>query len=408
MDFEKKYPLDADSTVADWGLDSNPGIIAASESVDPSTREKIKEEIRRKEKLVDHIDDYLAKNISETVRIPDEEIRIGDPRHAALDKGYDKWSREEEQIKERIAELRKTIGEKDSDAVLPPESRRNPVVDPLDELMTAEPRGFFGKLAKRLFSPYETIRSWFRNDKSDGNAGKEIPAGEHNDGIYADFGENPFPMKSSKENIRPMEASLEPKESAPALSIPPRDPYEHERYVRGASGSAPVEPIEPDESLLGNISEKTEEDRISDLRSRDAVGFSAASSSSGPEAVSGGSKESPLSWKFGMDPEMSYEVEELSAEDMVRKAEELGAVYTELLEDSRKHPRLQESYGAQSEIAKESYVDALGVARLTLAAELRVEPEGSRRKELMAAFASVVSKLRALEDVPEERDRKVA
>lgn len=407
MDFEKKYPLDADSTIADWGLDSNPGIIAASESVDPSTREKIKEEIRRKEKLVDHIDGYLVKNISETAKLPDEEIRNGDAQYEVLKKGYGKWSSEEEQIKERIAELRETIGEKGTDTVLPPESRRNPVVEPSDDPVITESSGFFGKLAKRLLSPYETIRSWFRNDKSDGNVGKEIPAGEHNDGIYADLGENSFPMKSSKEDIRPIEASREPKEFDPPVSIP-KDLYEHERYVRGASESVPVEPIEPDESLLGNVSEKTEKERMSKLRSRDAMGFSAASSSSGPEAVSGGSKEEPLSWKFGMDPDMSYEVEELSAEDMVRKAEELGAVYAEILEDSRSHPRLRESYEMQSEIAKESYVDALGVARLTLAAELRGEPEGNKRKELMTAFASVVSKLRALEDAPEERERKAA
>lgn len=407
MNFETKYFSDSDSTILGLESDLNPRDTTLSGPIDPSTRKKIEEEIARKEKLVDHIDGYLVKNIAKMADIPDEEARSARTLDEALDKGYKKWSGEEERIRERITELREAIGEKDADIVLPPESRRNPVIEPMDEPITVEPRGFFGKLANRFLSPYETVRSWFRNDKSDESAGKEIPAGESDGGVHTDLGENPFPMKSSKEDIRPIEASREPKEFDPPASIP-RDLYEHERYVRGASESVPVEPIEPDESLLGNVSEKTEKERMSKLRSRDAMGFSAASSSSGPETVSGGSKEKPLSWKFGMDPDMSYEVEELSAEDMVRKAEELGAVYTELLDASRKHPRLRESYEMQSEIAKKSYADALGVARLTLAAELRGEPEGSRRKELMAAFASVVSKLRALEDVPEERQRKAA
>jgi hypothetical protein len=412
MNFERKPVPEATSTITGWNSDSNPGSVVVSDPVDVSMHEKIQEEIRRKEKLIGNIEGYLAKNIAETAKLPDEMAHSGDARHEILSEGYEKWSGEEERIRNRIGELKEMIGKKDADIVLSPESRQNPVIVSTDESVDdesidAEPRGFFGKLAKRLLSPYEKIRSWFRRDEPEKRTNKGAPVGGGSYRDYADIGENPFPKESFKEEAPPVMASPEPKEPATPASIPEGDLFGQERYVRGTSGLASAEPIEPDASLQ-MTSEEAEKERVLKLRSRDAMGFSDGSSSPlNPELVPD-DKGNSFSWRFGMDPEMTYEVKELPAEDAVRKAEDLGVIYAGLLDDSQNRPRVQETSGTELEIAKESYADALKVARLALAAELRGKPEGTRRKKLMSTFASVVSKLRALEDAPEEREQKAA
>jgi hypothetical protein len=398
MDFEKGYSLDADSTIADWEPDSNPG--RASGSDNGASADQLRTELARKEKLLGQVDTYLEKNIAERIRTADDK-NVDAEYGEKLGSGYRKMAAHGDDIEGRIIAIRKAIG-------IDPEGKNVPVISENTDSVAADAVPVREKKSVgRMFSGFrESIRKIFSGFMGR-FSGKEV---------------------SDESLVAPVETL--PSEKKPVLSVVEKfgvsgiseyrnddvsptgwgaigkasDPYAAERYPRkgGVSDKENV-PIEPDAKLTKALSEPSEYDDVRRLRERDRMGYREEVAGIGTDEWLEKRRADASDTKaFGAVSEDRYSVEEIGATRAMGNVVTLKTALEDAERMEKEHPDLAETYAVQRNIAGRAYAEALGVARFALAAELRDEPEGEHRKALMKDFSFVVAELRRIGESPPE------
>lgn len=390
-------------------------VASVSEAADPDRYAKIAAEIKRKKDLIDKINQYLSLLVREMHRTTEGEsadaFRL---RLDALNADYDKWMSRYKEFEGRLSKLERMIGANTpiAQGVSVQEisqeaasfGRSTSIGSIITAIRNSLPWGAAGIERRRQLEGHAS-----ENDKSEVVVRFPLPAK-----YLSPMEENPFPvgqdssLKISNETVLAGVSHAGPVAVSGLGSVdtpPKEDPFTLERYARGQALGYGVHPVDA-LSAGAIVGDRAERDRLEVARLKASMGFVDESTSVTPVARgdldfdkwTAEQRQKPQAQSFGVDAATLYPVADVTAAGALEDVEAIREARESARDNQRRHPVNAEVYSAEEEVLEKSYREALDLARLSLAREIKEMPVGSAKHDRMRQFASVMKDLRQLDE----------